>query len=107
MMPAQWMQKRLLQDRPVEGEILVVSDVSAIQLIHELIHTYHFNFDAWNAEEKATTVPIDVDGGIENVTAEEASTVGLGQWADFELTENAFRGQMGLPQRDRYGDFEG
>lgn len=95
------------QGKPSSGTVLLRDDATAIQLIHELIHTYHFAFDPWDDKAQGKDVPIAVDGGTEDVIAEEASTVGLGPWKDSELTENAFRKQMpGLKQRDRYGEWE-
>ncbi|MEB0011268.1 M91 family zinc metallopeptidase [Glaciimonas sp. Gout2] len=82
------------------GEILLREGATAIELVHELIHTYHFQFDPWNAVQKEQQV--DNGAGAGTVSAEEASTVGLGQWADFVLTENAFRAKMNLPLRTEY-----
>jgi hypothetical protein len=82
------------------GTVLLTEGATAIQLIHELIHTYHFNFDPWDARQKEQQVANGSGQG--NVSAEEASTVGLGQWQDFALTENAFRAELNLPLRTEY-----
>jgi hypothetical protein len=37
------------------------------------------------------------------VTLEEQFTVGIGEGADAEITENAIRREMGLPERTTYG----
>lgn len=86
---------------PCSSKILLASDAEPIQLIHELIHSYHLAFDPWTAEQKNAQVK---DGDRTSTeTAEEVSTVGLGEWDDFELTENSFRKEMGLPKRTHYG----
>lgn len=85
------------------GTILLSTGATPIELIHELIHTYHFNFDPWNALQKEQQIAngMNAEDG-EEVSAEEASTVGLGQWSDFVLTENNFRTAMGLELRTKY-----
>lgn len=86
------------------GQIFLATDCTAIQLIHELIHTYHFAFDAWTAAQKNEQVT--TGRGDERESAEEVSTTGIGAWRHFALTENAFRERMGLPFRDRYAGWE-
>lgn len=87
---------------PCSSRILLKKGASVIELIHELIHSYHFAFDPWTIEQKNAPVN-DGDWDIK-VSAEEISTVGLGEWKNFELTENAFRRESGLSEREHYGD---
>lgn len=86
---------------PCSSRILLKKGASVIELIHELIHSYHFAFDPWTKEQKDAQVK---DGDrASTATAEEVSTVGLGEWEGFELTENYFLDKMSLDKRTHYG----
>jgi hypothetical protein len=75
----------------------------AISLAHELIHAHHFVHGTCarviRLEERNTHLVNDLDCGLGE---EEARTIGLGPYANEELSENAFRLLYNQPLRTFY-----
>jgi len=73
-------------------------DFTASLLFHELVHVFH-NFTG----ERVRVTPSDKEiSNWPELLHEEARTVGLGTFSDEELSENAFRAEIGLPARKSY-----
>lgn len=75
-------------------------DLDAIAYFHELVHVHH-NLNG----ERIVIHSTNGEGpSIERLLLEEARTVGLGRkFSASDLTENRFRAEIGVPDRESYG----